>query len=367
MEQIAFAENVKRLRKKAGWTRAALSEKLHYSEKSVEKWESGAAVPPVSTLCELAGLFQVTLDELVRSRVEGPRAYLGIDGGGTKTEFLLTDPEGTVLSRCVLGGSNPVDLGVEGCMAVLEQGVRTVCREFPLREVSAFAGLSGGISGDNKARIADAFGRLGFYAAGNGSDADNALELALGGGDGVMLIMGTGIVCFSRSKGELPRSAGWGHMVDRGGSGVHFGSDVLDAAFKYFDGRGGSEKLFRLAEEQLGAPLSARIPALYAGGKSAFAALAPCAFRAAAEGDEVALAILKRNAAEAALILSAALKGSGNRRAVICGGLAHHKEQLEPLIRKGLPEGTDLTFCADPPVLGAVALAKKQTKENGPC
>ncbi len=364
MENISFAENLRRLRKETGLTRAALAERLHYSEKSVEKWEAGAAVPPVATLCEIAAVFQVTLDELVRNPEGSALAFLGIDGGGTKTEFLLTDAEGKILSRCVLGASNPVDLGLDGCMEVLREGVRRVCREVPVRRTAAFAGLSGGLSGNNQNLVREALAGFGFFAYGNGSDADNALELALSGGDGVMLIMGTGIIAFSQKGGERRRFAGWGHMIDRGGSGVHFGSDALNAAFEYLDGRGGSETLFRLVEEKLGSPLPERIPALYSGGKSAFAALAPCVFEAVKAGDPVARKILLRNASEAAAILSAALKVSGTDRAVICGGLAHHADLLAPLIRERLPEGAALSFNSDPPVFGAAALAKKLAMEK---
>ena len=39
--------------------------------------------------------------------------YIGIDSGGTKTEFILADAEGSVISRAVDSGCNPLDIGVD--------------------------------------------------------------------------------------------------------------------------------------------------------------------------------------------------------------------------------------------------------------
>ncbi len=47
-----------------------LAEKLNYSDKSVSKWEQGNGVPDVRILVQLADLFQVTVDDLVREHDE---------------------------------------------------------------------------------------------------------------------------------------------------------------------------------------------------------------------------------------------------------------------------------------------------------
>ncbi len=41
------------------------------------------------------------------------RYLLGIDGGGTKTEFVLSHINGNEIARVVLGCSNPVNIGTE--------------------------------------------------------------------------------------------------------------------------------------------------------------------------------------------------------------------------------------------------------------
>ena len=65
-----FASNLIRLRSEAGWTQAELGERLHYSDKSVSKWERAEAVPDALVLKNLSALFNVSVDELLRSHDE---------------------------------------------------------------------------------------------------------------------------------------------------------------------------------------------------------------------------------------------------------------------------------------------------------
>ena len=58
-EQIAF------YRRAQGMTQLELAEKLHYSDKSVSKWERGEGLPDVCVLCTMAELFGVPVDTMV--------------------------------------------------------------------------------------------------------------------------------------------------------------------------------------------------------------------------------------------------------------------------------------------------------------
>ena len=63
LEQIV-ANNLTTLRKQKHWSQAELAEKIHYSDKSVSKWERGEALPNVKVLMQLAELFGVSLEHL---------------------------------------------------------------------------------------------------------------------------------------------------------------------------------------------------------------------------------------------------------------------------------------------------------------
>ena len=61
------AHNIAELRKASNMTQLELAEKLNYSDKAVSKWEHGDSIPDVTVLLEIADLFGVTLDFLVRT------------------------------------------------------------------------------------------------------------------------------------------------------------------------------------------------------------------------------------------------------------------------------------------------------------
>ena len=203
---------------------------------------------------------------------------LGIDGGGTKTEFLLTDLDENEIKRVFLGASNPVNIGVENTKALLRQGITEVCEGVDLAEVSVFAGLAGGGTGDIKTELTRFLCEFGFGAYCNGRDTDSLVEIALKGGNGVAVIMGTGMIAFSSCDGDMHRVGGRGYLIDRAGSGFHLGADALNASFEYIDGRGGSGLILALAEKKLGKSVEAAVPELYAGGATAIASLAPVIF-----------------------------------------------------------------------------------------
>ena len=70
--------NIAAYRKHFGLTQAGLAEKLNYSDKAVSKWERGESVPDVLILCQLAELFETSVNALV----EDPNA-LPEDSGST--------------------------------------------------------------------------------------------------------------------------------------------------------------------------------------------------------------------------------------------------------------------------------------------
>ena len=65
--KAVFASNLIRLRTAAGLTQAELGEKLHYSDKSISKWERAESLPDAFVLKMLAEIFGVTVDHLLSS------------------------------------------------------------------------------------------------------------------------------------------------------------------------------------------------------------------------------------------------------------------------------------------------------------
>ena len=63
-----FAKNLIYYRKHANLTQVELAEKLNYSDKAVSKWERGESVPDLYALKNIADLFDVTIDTLIKEQ-----------------------------------------------------------------------------------------------------------------------------------------------------------------------------------------------------------------------------------------------------------------------------------------------------------
>ena len=66
--QHLIAENIAYYRKQNGDTQAELAEKLSYSDKSVSKWERGDGTPDIFILSKIAGLYDITIQDLLREK-----------------------------------------------------------------------------------------------------------------------------------------------------------------------------------------------------------------------------------------------------------------------------------------------------------
>lgn len=61
-----IAKNIIDLRKAYNLTQAELAEKLNYSDKAVSKWERAESIPDVIVLKQIADIFNVTVDYLLK-------------------------------------------------------------------------------------------------------------------------------------------------------------------------------------------------------------------------------------------------------------------------------------------------------------
>lgn len=59
------SHNIVELRKQNKWTQAELAEKLNYTDKAISKWERGESLPEITTLKQIADLFNCTVDLLL--------------------------------------------------------------------------------------------------------------------------------------------------------------------------------------------------------------------------------------------------------------------------------------------------------------
>lgn len=65
MKELKIADNIRFFRKANNLTQEELSKQLGGSKNLVSNYENGISTPDIYTLVKLAGIFDITLDELV--------------------------------------------------------------------------------------------------------------------------------------------------------------------------------------------------------------------------------------------------------------------------------------------------------------
>lgn len=64
--------------------------------------------------------------------------YIGIDGGGTKTEFLLADENHKILSRTLRGSASYMQIGEGGLIDLLDEGIENLIRPLQIAKNDEF-------------------------------------------------------------------------------------------------------------------------------------------------------------------------------------------------------------------------------------
>lgn len=76
---MIFADKLINLRKKSGWSQEELAEQMGVSRQSVSKWEGAQTIPDLEKILQLAELFGVSIDYLLREEQETTEAEMCAD------------------------------------------------------------------------------------------------------------------------------------------------------------------------------------------------------------------------------------------------------------------------------------------------
>lgn len=357
LHTAVLSSNIRSFRTAKGLSQSELAARLGISTQSVSKWETGHSLPDLDNLCLLADIFGVSLDLLCGNTAEKKRAYIGIDGGGTKTAFLMFTEDGEVLQEVTLGASNPNTVGIDETLRILKTGINRLLSEHPF-VVGIYVGGSGLLTGKYKSAVRDAL-LHDYPQAKIKCDSDILNVIAASGNDEscIAAICGTGSVVFIREGERLSRLAGWGYLLSDGGSGYDLGRDTLAAALAASEGFGESTLLLSLVEERLGAPVSDVIGTVYKNDQSYIASFAPLVFTAKERGDGVATAIIERNAAAFARVINRAARAlPASRRVILSGGLIENHAEFGKALRRHLDPRLSAVLPRLPQIAGACLL-----------
>lgn len=166
--------------------------------------------------------------------------YIGIDAGGTGTNIIIGDQDGNEL---ISGETSQGNINIVAPKDFEEALSSKIDELLGLKDLSKgdCLGLCLGAAGaDNTKNIKiynDILANLGL--SGEKvlvTDAEIGLYGSLGEGYGIVLVAGTGSICFAVDKdGNKHRVGGWGHIISDEGSGYHIGIMVLRKVMQAYD------------------------------------------------------------------------------------------------------------------------------------
>jgi N-acetylglucosamine kinase-like BadF-type ATPase len=240
--------------------------------------------------------------------------YLGVDGGGTKTAFVLIDEEGRTLAESTGPTTYFLGAGLEGVRRVLEAGVDAVTTAAGTDAAGidhAFFALPGYGEASAEVRALDALPAavLGHdrYAVGN--DMVAGWAGSLDAQDGVNVVAGTGSIAYGQWKGRSARAGGWSEVFGDEGSGYWTAVRGLNAVTRMSDGRLPVGPLRDLLREAVGAATDLDVIGVvvgeWAGDRTRIAALSKVVVAAADAGDAAAVRIVADAGEELAALVRA--------------------------------------------------------------
>lgn len=352
-----LAYNIKKYRELKGISQRELADKMFVSAQAISKWERGMSVPEIDKLCQLAELLGCSIDSLVGHLEDSEIAMIGIDGGGTKTEYILFNERGSIIKRLVGTGTNPNFYGRDKVCEVLKENLKTLLAVKPnVRAI--FIGGAGFLTSKNgdyiKESLKNAFPMIKIACK---SDMLNIIASATDEEECLGAISGTGNTTFAYKKGEVIKYGGYGTLFDKAGGGYNIGRDAICAALEDSEGVGRETLITELVNEKVGGKVTDMLQSIYKEDVSYIASYAKLVFDAADKGDALAKEIVEANTDRVAEMINIAYaKNRESKTVVLAGSLYNNKRFFESVTRK-LNHGLCVVMSDCPPVLGACVLA----------
>lgn len=237
--------------------------------------------------------------------------FLGVDVGGTKTEYALGD-ESRELARVSLGTIKRMKVDAPTAEANLQEALRQLQKATGV-VASAITRCCIGTAGETVPLVVswlrEAFARSVGGELVIVGDVEIALDSVFWGGRGVLVLAGTGSNVAGRAAtGTIVRAGGWGPNLADQGSGHFIGLEALRRGFLAIDARRPT-RLLDLARNFWNIDtLNDLVEFANANPSPEFSRFAPLVIAAAEEGDVVAREVLEQGGADLATLASLAIE-----------------------------------------------------------
>jgi len=307
-----------------------------------------------------------------------PRYFLGIDTGATKSHALIADETGRALGFGRGGSGNPDSVGHDGLAGVLQEIVQQALTGAGI-SIRQIAGAGFGIAGydwpSQREPILQTLQTLQLGATPLELVNDALIGLLAGAAEGwgVAVVAGTSCNCWGWDRQRrLGRMTGFSHLFGEASGGHELVCKAIHAVAAEWTRRGPATRLTPAFIKWAGAQnLEDLLEGLSRGRYKLSAAGAPVVFQVAAEGDPVALELVRWAGQELgslaigvirqlnfeALDFDVVLAGSFYNGSPLIG------ETMRQTIHTVAP-GARLVRLTVPPVVGGVLLGMEQAGLN---
>jgi len=305
------------------------------------------------------------------------KTFLGIDGGGTKTDFLLIDENGQLRASYKGGSAYYLETGLDALQAMLTAGIEATLKQGGVAASElgfAFIGLPahGEDSGLLPRLDSIAVDILPASKFRCGNDMVCGWAGALGGSDGINIVAGTGSIAYGEFLSRQARAGGWGELFSDEGSAHWIAREALTLFSRMSDGREPRGALYHLMRDRFQLTSDLDLCAVVYGppplSRSRLAALAPLVAEAAREGDTGARRVFEQAADQLAAIIHAVhdqlhVPPDTTIPVSYSGGVFKLTDLVTSLLEAALRQGERrYRFVAPrlPPVAGAALYAAKR-------
>jgi len=290
---------------------------------------------------------------------DAPERILGLEGGGTKTAWVLVERDRDNLCILDQGKLQPSNFRLTA-----PARLRAILGELPkeVDRVGIFlAGCAVGEDQQSLSRLCTEIWPSAKIIVGN--DRDSGLAAALGHADGIVVNAGSGSSVTGRRGDRIEKAGGWGHILGDAGGGYFLVIEALRLILHEYDlHRGEGQFTAKILHALSLNNLDEVVRWAQTADKMEIAMLAPVVFEAAAGGDARVLEIIE----EGARVLCEYTEAVASRlhllapKVVLMGGLFHrdsiYTHAFRRRLKKNLPDARVGT-AERSPELGAAWLA----------
>jgi N-acetylmuramic acid 6-phosphate etherase len=284
---------------------------------------------------------------------------LGVEGGGTKTSWVLVEQDGAALRVIDQGKLPPSNFRL-----ISAERLAAIFRQMPQQPERVGMFLAGCATEEDRSLLRNLSAQTWPAAKITvGSDRDSGLAAALGRGDGIAVNAGTGASVTGRRGDRIEKAGGWGHILGDAGGGYFISLQALRFILREYDLHRGEAQFTATILRALG--LNNRdelVRWAQVADKNDVAGLVPVVFECATNGDESVMKIVE----EAAGVLSEYTAAVATRlgllapKVILLGGLFQrdgvYVHAFKRRLKKSLSDAR-VSMSEQTPELGAVWLA----------